>query len=248
MRARVISVAALASAVVWGAMGIGLSAHASLNSDGAGCEQRQSLFRDPFALYGRSMSFEVLRNGAPVGRHDVTFARRGEDLVVDSRFDVTVRFLGMAVYRYAYRSVDVWRGGCLQSLNVEIDEDGVRTTIEARREGEHLIVRGPKGEQRGLATLIPTNHWSAAVLTERQVLNTITGTIDTVVIVDRGETMRPMNGAVRPARHYAYTGDLTTEVWYDGDGRWVGLAFKGQDGSDIEFVCRRCGDDASVRR
>jgi geranylgeranyl diphosphate synthase type II len=48
-----------------------------------------------------------------------------------------------------------------------------------------------------------------------------------------------------PATYYRYTGDLLAELWYDDDGRWVKMRFKGRDGSMIEYVCRRCqGPDA----
>ena len=43
-----------------------------------------------------------------------------------------------------------------------------------------------------------------------------------------------------PATHHAYTGDLSTEVWYDDAGRWVKMRFEAQDGSTIDYVCRRC--------
>jgi len=42
------------------------------------------------------------------------------------------------------------------------------------------------------------------------------------------------------ATHYVYSGELDTEVWYDDEGRWVKMRFKGRDGSTIEYVCRRC--------
>ncbi len=42
------------------------------------------------------------------------------------------------------------------------------------------------------------------------------------------------------------SGDLTqTEVWYDPEGRWVGLQFVDQHGADMEFRCRRCAVEAS---
>jgi hypothetical protein len=224
------------------------AAHASTNSGGGACAGSGRASVDPFALYGPEMNFEIRRGGEPVGRHDVTFERRGADLVVESRFDVAVRVFGVAVYTYTYVSTDVWRDGCLTASRSEIDDDGERTIIEAVREGDKLVVRGPEGTAAAGPAIIPTNHWYAGVLGERQVLNTLTGTVDDVAILDRGPAIKPVNGTPKPVRHYAYTGDLDTEVWYDDRGRWVALAFKGRDGSAIELVCQRCAGETSASR
>ncbi len=223
-------------------------AHANTDVTPTACGNRDRAMMDPFALYGSEMSFDVQRNGQSVGRHTVTFTRRGDDLIAESRFDVTVRVVGIALYRYTYASTDVWRDGCLVSSRTNIDDDGERVVIEAVREGQDLVIRGPNGTARTRAALVPTNHWYAGVLGDRQVLNTLTGTIDNVAIVDRGPDVKRVNGSNVVVRRYAYTGDLSTEVWYDDQGRWVALHFAGSDGSAIDFVCQRCAVDVSVRR
>lgn len=235
---------AVASALLFAGTSLAL---ASTSPTAAVCGQEEVPI-DPLALYGPQMRFEVRRNGEPVGEHTVAFSRRGDTLVAESQFTVTVKMLGIAVYQYTYASTDVWKDGCLVASRSEIDDDGERTIIEAEREGSTLLVRGPAGTASAAPTIIPTNHWNASVLGHRQVLNTLTGSIDDVIIVERGIASKPVNGVVRPVRHYAYTGDLHTEVWYDDAGRWVALRFEGRDGSAIEFVCQRCASDLSVRR
>lgn len=223
------------------------AALASTSPTDTDCREETALI-DPFALYGPQMRFEVRRNGEPVGQHIVDFSRRGDTVIAVSRFSVTVKMLGLAVYRYTYVSTDVWEGGCLAASRSQIDDDGERTVIEAERQGPTLLVSGPNGTVTADPTIIPTNHWNPGVLGRHQVLNTLTGTIDDVVIVERGRASRPVNGVARPAHHYAYTGDLHTEVWYDDDGRWVALRFEGRDGSAIEFICQSCAVDASASR
>lgn len=212
------------------------------------CHDGGHAIGDPIALYGPVARYEVQRNGEPVGRHVVRFDERGDELVVESRFDLAIRRLGLVLYRFRYVSTEVWRDGCLVSLRAEIDDDGRPAVIEAVRNGDRLTVSGPAGRLSAEAGMIPTNHWYVGALSSRQVLNTLTGGIDNVAIVDRGQTMRRVNGSLRAARHYAYTGDLATEVWYDADGRWLGMSFAGKDGSTIDVVCERCVGEVSARR
>ena len=71
-------------------------------------------------------------------------------------------------------------------------------------------------------------------------LNTVTGELNRVEIISRGvETLKSKHGEIIGQR-YSYTDDLDTEVWYDQKGRWVGMEFKGKDGSIITYVCQQC--------
>ncbi len=195
---------------------------------------------DPLSLYGEAIEFDVLRNGEPVGFHHVRFARDGQDLVVSSRFRLAVKALFVTVYRYSYDSEGRWRDGRLHALRARVDDDGAKTSVEALRRGERLAVRDGDGVVAVDAPLFPTNHWNVAVLSQRRVLNTLTGRVNEVRIEpaarDRVETER---GPV-PATQYVYRGDLATQVWYDDAGRWVKMRFRAADGSVIDYRCRRC--------
>ena len=45
-------------------------------------------------------------------------------------------------------------------------------------------------------------------------------------------------GGPVPAKHYAITGDLQRELWFDSHGTLLKVRFKGQDGSDIQYVLK----------
>ena len=51
---------------------------------------------------------------------------------------------------------------------------------------------------------------------------------------------------VKLAQRYRYFGDLSVDIWYDGDGRWVKMQFTAKDGSSIEYVCRSCRRDGAA--
>ena len=195
---------------------------------------------DPLALYGSEHRFTVVRNGSPVGQHSVTFTRQGEDIEVRARFDIQIRFLVFTAYRYEYESTAIWRDGQLLSLSAYTNDDGEESRVRATLEEDRIRIDGPRGTVFADTGIIPTDHWNAAVLPADRVLNTITGGINRVRILDQGaETIKTANGSV-PARRYLYTGELENEVWYDAEGRWVRMRFKGRDGSTIDYICETC--------
>ena len=194
----------------------------------------------PFALYGDGLSFEVLRDDVPVGTHTVSFSRDGDDMIVDARFNLAIKFLGFTAYSMDYRSNARWRDGKLIALDARTDDEGAIKTVSARRDGPSLRIVAPDGSEGVAGDILPTNHWNVAATRQTEVLNTISGRVNRVRMRDLGAETVVAEGREIEARRWTYTGELQNEVWYDRDGRWVKMRFQGKDGSTIEYVCTRC--------
>jgi len=208
----------------------------------AGDEPCQSVntWRDPLNLYGNEVVFKVLRDGDEVGFHRVVFSSAGDSLIAKTEFSLEVKVLFLTAYRYRYASTDVWRDGCLISVDATVDENGDQTSVRADADNQSVTIAGPSGVETADAGIFPTNHWHAGVIGAERVLNTITGKVADVRIVDDGVDWVMVNGETYPARRYHYTGDLRNTVWYDDAGRWVKMRFTAEDGSTIEYVCAQC--------
>ncbi len=59
----------------------------------------------------RNQSFWALYQGDRVGTHSVSFLPDGEDLIVVSHIDITVKVLFFVAYRYSHDALEVWRAG-----------------------------------------------------------------------------------------------------------------------------------------
>lgn len=195
---------------------------------------------DPMKLYGGAIEFDVYREGDPVGTHHVLFRMDQDDLVVDSRFELKIKVLFFTAYAYLYRSEARWQRNQLETLKATVDDNGALFSLVADRRGDSMVLDRSEETDSISAPIMPTNHWNAAVLNEKRVLNTLTGRENHVAIIARGTESVPTERGPVTATLYAYTGDLENEVWYDAAGRWVKMRFKGTDGSTIEYVCRRC--------
>lgn len=200
---------------------------------------------DPFRLYGDEIDFDVVRDGAVVGRYVITFTRTSQGVLADARADVDVNLLFVPVYTLRYHAREVWRGGELQSIEASTNDDGDLIHVQATRDSKGLRVKTNGGVYETPAVL-PISHWNAALLKGGLLLNGMTGEVDRVEVFDQGlDTVSTRNGSLR-ARHYLYSGDLDGEIWYDDEGRWVKLRFRANDGSMIDYVCRRCRAPANI--
>ena len=197
---------------------------------------------DPFALYGEQIVFDVKRNGTRVGTLTVTFKKSPDQSVkVGVALELAVKFLGMTVYRYDYRSDAIWRDGLLVQLSSKQNDDGEINEVRVVSSEDGLRVEGPKGVVVASANLFPTNHWNPGVIGSRQVIDTLNGSLAEVTITNEGRETITAQGKAISATRFVYRGDVNPTVWYDDRGRWVKFKFVAKDGSEVEYECRKCG-------
>jgi len=201
---------------------------------------------DPLDLYGDAVRFDIVRKGRTVGSHEVTFRRVGAAIETRSEVRIAIDVLIFKAFRYRYDSDARWEDGQLRQLSVDVDDNGKRTQLAAAVE-ENAISGTLNGAAfTAEAPLYPTEHWNAGVLPQRRVLNTLTGKVNNVVIEPGAREYIATERGQVPATYYRYTGELMAELWYDDEGRWVKMRFKGRDGSVIEYICRRCQGPGTV--
>ncbi len=201
-----------------------------------------SEFVDPLVLYPKGLAFDVMRNEEKVGTHKVRFVRENDgSLRVYSEMKLSVTMLFVPVYGYSYSSEAVWRDGGLAWLRAVQDDNGEVSSVSVRATGEGLKIIGPENPVVSKVPLFPTNHWHSGVLYVDRVIDTLSGKIARVAILDTGQDTISAQGRTVAVRKFVYTGDINTTVWYDQHGRWTGMAFNAKGGSRIVYKCVECG-------
>ena len=187
------------------------------------------------------LDFTVLRDGDKVGTQVMHFARAGDGAVdVDIKTDVEVSMLFVTVYSFKQQSHEHWVGGRLADLTSQTGDDGTEHKLVVSADGDAIKV-ADNGVARQLpADLLPASLWNDGIVAVPQttLLNTIDGTAMTVSVADLGTDKVEVAGNQVSAHHYALSGDLARELWYDPNGLLVKVRFAGKDGSDIQYVLR----------
>ena len=195
----------------------------------------------PEQLYGASLTFDIYREATEIGTHHVKFRRDGDEVVVESQSKIAIKLLFLTAYSFDYASTARWRGDQLLQLKVRVDDNGAKLAFESMRD-QTGVYRTMLGGEETLtpAPLFPTNHWNKAALGQARLLNTLTGGVDTVTISSpKVEPIKTEKGIIN-ANRYDLSGGVETTLWYDRDGRWVGMRFIGRDGTPVEYRCRQC--------
>lgn len=179
-------------------------------------------------------AFRVVRDGSAIGQHVLTFAEEQSRLTVRIMVDIAVGFGPITFYRYRHRATERWDNGRVVAFEAETNDDGAVSTIVMRRDGDALAVESSQaGSYRAPANALPATHWNRRML-DGPFINTQTGEILRPSVARAGVQPLPWSPQ-RRAERYILTGDVELETWYDASQTWLGLSFRGQDGSSIHY-------------
>jgi hypothetical protein len=186
------------------------------------------------------MRFRVERGGSDIGTHEVRFTRtNAHHLKVAVDIDLKVSFGPFTLFSYTHRNRTVWSDGRILHLATRTDDDGDRHEVEAKRQDDGDLRVTTKADSRvAPGDILPTSYWIAATPDQRRLLNTQNGELAEVSVAALGTRDYPVPGGQVTATGYEMDGDVRTEVWYDPDGRWVGLSFDGK-GEDVVYTLKR---------
>ncbi len=208
--------------------------------------------------YPSAWTFDVYREGQPVGYHKLTFEQselRGQ--IVTTDVDITLLKLGVTVYRYRHHATEVWQNGQLHKLDTTTDDNGISYTVAARRTPRGLEVdrtasavvppgavpeqdyQPPKVERETFAPdILPTTLWSVEGVRRSMLLNTQYGKLSHIKVETIGREPVRLQSGEKTTTRYRVTGDLQMELWFDDDGHWLKANFRAPDGSTDEYVLR----------
>jgi hypothetical protein len=217
----------------------GFVATMSLGSTGSQSEPIHPL-TDPISLYGPTLEFEVLWGDKLIGHHKITFQKDRDGFQVVATTEMSIKVLFATVFRLEQKSEAFWVDGSLREMKATTTMNGKETNFEVQRDGDDFRIAKEDEILLSEGPLFPSTHWNMSILSSTRILNTLTGEVGEVDVVDLGEVnIETVRGTIL-ARHFIYSGDLDAEVWYDEDGRWISYKLSGRGGT-VEYRCLICG-------
>ena len=188
------------------------------------------------ATDGAVIDFTVLRKGKPFGTHKLSFKREDNGkLTVTTDVDLQVKFGPITAFKYRLDSVENWADGQLVSLSGKSNNDGRKGEVIAEVADDQLMVEGTKFDGALPLTTSPSSHWNRMQVYQGQMLSTETGEVLDIDVETLGEDVVQVDGQNVQTTHYRLKSDITVDLWYDNQSRWVKLAFEVR-GQDIEYV------------
>ena len=170
--------------------------------------------------------FRVVREGSQIGTHRVAFSQAGNELTARTEVDIAVKLAGFTVFRLTHRFSETWAGDRLRLAASRQDRNGRVSEMEARAEGNAVLVRGSEGAQRLPADAAPLTWWEPGRF-NRPLFDNSTGK---PLRLQWARAPLPGGGT-----RWTAAGDTESEGTYAADGTWLAWRTKGEDGSTVTY-------------
>lgn len=161
-----------------------------------------------------------------IGTHTAEFTRRGDDLIVATRIQLSVGVAMMHLYTFESEGREVWRAGRLVEASAVTNDNGNRISVSAHAEGDRFVVDGPKGRAEASGPIGTTTFWNAQAVSVPLLMEPTSGLFYKVGIKAAGRDTIRSTVRTYDARKYTITGEITGDLWYADDGTWVRMDFE----------------------
>ncbi len=168
--------------------------------------------------------FKVSLGDKEIGRQTFTVERRGDRSTVTIAADFDVRYVALSFYRYRHRNTEVWRGGCLQSMQAVTDDNGEKLTVDGTRVPGGFEVKATKATLLLPECIMSFAYWDPEFLKQNRLLNSQTGLFEEVRISRVGSERISVRRQPIDATRYKLQGKaIDIDLWYAAGGQWVRL-------------------------
>ena len=186
----------------------------------------------PFCLYkDAKIDFIILRDEKEVGWHKVEFAKTTNGFNVVTTAYIKARYLLVLDYIFEYSSISNWVNNELINQEVIIDDDGDKYTVKIKKISEDLLEITDKDKKIvtiSNKSIIPSDHWHPSEIKYNNMINTLDGEVLTTNVTKIDSNTWFVDGKVKYF------------INYDEDGKWIGLKFKPDEDTTIEYICTSC--------
>lgn len=190
----------------------------------------------------KTLDFTVLRNGKEIGTHSYTISDHGDKTLVEVNTDIQVKVLFVTTYKFRHAAKEVWRDGKLVSLTSTTDDDGTQKALQISVNADKLnvdsFVHNQDRRQNADINTQPASLWNPAIVHQHKILNTHDGTLMKINVSDFGTEVVEAAGAQVSAHHYAISGELTRDVWFNDTGDLVRVRFPDKTNTEIIYALK----------
>jgi hypothetical protein len=189
----------------------------------------------------RRLAFDVYLDDARIGEHRFVLEARGDAATVLSEADFAVKLVFFTAYAYEHRNREVWRDGCLVSIDAFTDDNGERSAVSGAATEEGFVLRTDGGARRLGSCVRSFAYWDRGLLDAGRLLNAQTGEHVAVDLEPLGQEQLELGGETVPVERYALEGDGVdiTLSYHAATGAWVALDTGVDGGRTLRYRLQR---------
>lgn len=193
-------------------------------------------------------NFDVYLDDKEIGFHTFELDRVDDALVLHSEAVFKVKVLFLTAFRYEHNNREVWRDGCLRSIEARTDANGKEFNVKGVVDDGGFLLESADGRAPIDDCVATFAYWDRDLLERDRLLNSQTGEYLDVEFEEKPDaTYRLGQREVDAERvHVSARGVDIVLTYAAGSGEWLALESRLQNGRTLSY--RRSAEDLGPTR
>jgi len=183
-----------------------------------------------------SWQFRVFLDDREIGYHHFHLAEVGEHRQLRSVAEFEISLLFVKLFDYEHEALETWSGNCLQSIRSRTDSNGDDYRLDGRRTADGFMLEVDQQPVSLPACVMSFAYWNPSFLEQTQLLNSQDGRFLDVRVSGPSTEQLMVGGAAQPSlRYHVEAGDMSLDLWYSKDRRWLALESEVDGGRTLRY-------------
>jgi len=182
------------------------------------------------------IKFDIYRNNNHIGSHVFSFKKEAEKLFVESEINFKIKKLGVVLYKYYVKGVEVYKDGILIKFNSKTNQNGKEKYVNIKFENNKYLIDGSSHQGNVPLDYLLGTWWNHSIVEAKAQISAVSGRIIKQKVTFLGKETIKFGDREYKTLHYNFSSTdqslakgkkLNTDVWYDETTlNWVKASFK----------------------
>ena len=172
----------------------------------------------------KRIEFDIYRNNQSIGKHIFSFKKSEGKLIVESEINFIIKKLGITLYKYHVKGIEVYEDGKLIKFNSKTDQNGKAKYVNIKVENNEQIIDGSSYKGKAPLDYLLGTWWNHSIVEAKAQISAVSGRIINQKATFLGEETIKINGKSYETLHFNFSSTdkklakdkkLNTDVWYD---------------------------------
>ena len=182
------------------------------------------------------IEFDIYRNNKHIGKHIFSFKKSDGQLTVDSQIDFQIKKLGLVLYKYHVKGMEIYKDGKLIKFNSKTNANGKEKYVNLNFQNGEFIIDGSSYKGKVPTDYLLGTWWNHSIVKAPAQISAVSGRIINQEVTFLGKETIKIGEKTYKALHFNFSSTdkkltkdkkLNTDIWYDEETlNWIKATFK----------------------
>jgi len=181
------------------------------------------------------IAFDIYRNDKHIGTHVFSFKKDDKNLSVTSEIKFEIKKLGIILYHYRAKGIEVYKDGNLVKFNSKTNQNDKEKYVNIKIEDGEYLIDGSSNKGTAPVDYFIGTWWNHSIIKSKAQISAVSGRIINHKVTFIGKELLKIAGKEYQALHFNFSSTdkklnkdkkLNTDIWYDEENlNWIKASF-----------------------